>query len=165
MSLWHYQPWTYCDLWAKGRGLVRPWGDCQWRRPGGRPQGPLEKPSGGPSGSASTPAQSPFPAWATSASYVPPHPWLPDERPPPWQPQVTPLQRKGSVDWGWGLLFIWASPAEVEGFAGPPSWPRPWDCSLKGAEHVEAPLPLTSDLNNINSVPPSHQAHMPPQYK
>ncbi|CAB1342854.1 unnamed protein product [Coregonus sp. 'balchen'] len=52
---------------------------------------------------------------------------------------------------------------EAEGFHGTPSWPRPRDCSLKGAEHVEAPLPLMSDLNNIHCVPPSHQAHMPPQ--
>ncbi|XP_041716699.1 E3 ubiquitin ligase TRAF3IP2 isoform X1 [Coregonus clupeaformis] len=51
----------------------------------------------------------------------------------------------------------------AEGFPGPPNWHQPQDCSLEGAEHLEAPLPLRSDLNNIHCVPPSHPAHMPPQ--
>lgn len=53
----------------------------------------------------------------------------------------------------------------AEGFPGPPSWPRPQDCFLKGAEHLEAPLPLRSDLNDIHCVPPRYPVHMPPQCK
>ncbi|XP_029609367.1 adapter protein CIKS [Salmo trutta] len=51
----------------------------------------------------------------------------------------------------------------AEGFPGPPSWPRPQDCFLEGAEHLEAPLSLRSDLNDIHCVPPRYPAHMPPQ--
>lgn len=53
----------------------------------------------------------------------------------------------------------------AEGFPGPPSWPLPQDCNLEGAEHLESPLSLRSDLNDIHCVPPRYPPHTPPRCK
>ncbi|XP_010881170.2 adapter protein CIKS [Esox lucius] len=54
-------------------------------------------------------------------------------------------------------------PRGADGYHCPPSWPQPLECSLEGAEHLEAPLPLRSDLIKFHHAPPSQPAHMPPQ--
>jgi hypothetical protein len=53
----------------------------------------------------------------------------------------------------------------TKGFPGPPSWPLPQDCNLEGAEHLESPLSLRSDLNDIHCVPPRYPPHTPPRCK
>ncbi|XP_018555239.1 E3 ubiquitin ligase TRAF3IP2 isoform X1 [Lates calcarifer] len=42
------------------------------------------------------------------------------------------------------------------GFAGPSNWPQ--DCSMEEAEHLEAPLPLMSDINYTYYVPSKYTA-------
>lgn len=50
------------------------------------------------------------------------------------------------------------------GFAGPSNWPQ--DCSMEEAEHLEAPLPLMSDINYTYYVPSKYTAaRLPVQRK
>ncbi|KAL0967343.1 hypothetical protein UPYG_G00251060 [Umbra pygmaea] len=48
----------------------------------------------------------------------------------------------------------------LQDFHRPLSWPQQPDCSLEGAENLEAPLPLVSDFHY---APPGHPAHTNPQ--